>query len=161
MQLHPIVIALAALATSLAAVPAQAGTIVADTQQVSTVLKEVGWTAEISAANGKPYIKSATTKGYTFLMFFAGCTSGSTGCKTVQLYAGFSPKQKPTMQQINDHAKNNRWGRCYIDKDGDPVIEMDIDLEQGGMSEALFKDNLEYWDAAVNMFAGEVMPAAK
>lgn len=159
MKLRQIVLAVFAL--QLAAVPAHAGAIVADTQQVATVLKAIGWKAEVSSVSGKPYIKSVTTKGYTFLMFFANCTSGSTGCKTVQLYAGFSPKQKPTLQQINDYAKSNRWGRCYIDKDGDPAIEMDIDLEQGGMSEALFKDNLEYWDAAVNGFAGEVMPATK
>jgi Putative bacterial sensory transduction regulator len=162
MSLNRIALATAlALAVPLAATPAQARNVVADTAQIAALLKALGRTAEVSEVSGKPYIKSKTAGDFTFLMFFAGCTSGSSGCKTIQLYAGFTPNRKPTQQQINDHARNNRWGRTYIDGDGDPVIEMDIDLEQGGMSEELFKDNIAYWDAAVKHFAEVIMPATK
>ena len=30
---------------------------------------------------------------------------------------------------------------------------MDVDLEDGGMSPALFEDNVEYWVAAMSKFA--------
>ena len=147
-----------AMAFTLCAASAQARNVVADTAQIAAILKAMGRTAEVSVVSGKPFIKSKTANDYTFLMFFAGCTSGtSSGCKSVQLYGGFTPNTKPTQQQINDYARDNRWGRCYLDKDGDPAIEMDIDLEQGGMSEELFKDNIAYWDAAMKHFADVVV----
>ena len=57
---------------------------------------------------------------------------------------------------MNEYASINRFGRVYLDSDGDPVVEMDIDLEAGGMSEALFADNIAYWDAIMTNFSSWV-----
>lgn len=54
---------------------------------------------------------------------------------------------------MNSYAAENRFGRIYLDKDRDPVIEMDVDLEAGGMSKELFMDNLAYWEAIMVGFA--------
>lgn len=64
----------------------------------------------------------------------------------------FVPTNKPTLEEMNKYAAENRFGRVYIDDEGDPIIEMDIDLEAGGMSRALFLDNLAYWDSIMVAF---------
>jgi hypothetical protein len=32
------------------------------------------------------------------------------------------------------------------------VVEMDVDLDDGGMSEALFIDNLQFWQSVLGKF---------
>jgi hypothetical protein len=56
------------------------------------------------------------------------------------------------MSQMNDWNKTKRFSRGYIDKDGDPVMEFDLDLDDGGMSEALFIDNVEFWEVSMGNF---------
>lgn len=142
-----------AVAASLAT-PAAAANVIADVDQVAAALKRGGYTVEIKETKDGRFIRSTRGKeNYEFSVFFYGCDANTTrNCKSVQLYAGFSPKTKPTLEALNAYASDNRWGRIYRDDDGDPVVEMDIDLEKGGMSEALFLDNLEYFEAVMDRF---------
>lgn len=47
----------------------------------------------------------------------------------IQLYAWFN--DKVSVQKINDWNKKQRFCRAYLDKDGDAVLESDLDLEGG------------------------------
>ncbi|MEI9850087.1 MAG: YbjN domain-containing protein [Sphingomonas sp.] len=47
--------------------------------------------------------------------------------------------------RINEWNRDHRYGRAYIDKEGDPVVEMDVDLDKGGISRALFDDYVATW----------------
>ena len=61
-----------------------------------------------------------------------------------------------TIGDMNEWNKAHRFSRAYIDKDGDPCIEGDLDLDSGGMSRALFLDNLETWGSLVGSFKAKV-----
>ena len=117
-------------------------------------MKRNGYTVKVKTDKDGSHIRTSRGKDtYSFSIFFYGCTEGTMNdCKSVQFFSAFSPKTKPTLDALNAYARDNRWGRVYQDKDGDPVIEMDVDLEKGGMSEALFIDNLEYFEAVVGKF---------
>jgi hypothetical protein len=117
-------------------------------------MKRNGYSVEVvTDKDGKHIAASRGKDTYAFRLFLYGCDEGTmTNCKTVQFYSGFSPKVKPTLDAMNAYARENRWGRIYLDKVGDPVIEMDVDLEKGGMSEALFLDNVEYFEAINGAF---------
>lgn len=147
---------MAAVAAGLAgiAAPLSAANVIADVDQVAAAMKRGGYTVEIKQTKDGRFIRSTRGKeNYEFSVFFYGCDANTTNnCKSVQLYAGFSPQTKPTLEALNAYASENRWGRVYRDDDGDPVVEMDIDLEKGGMSEALFLDHLEYFDAVMDRF---------
>lgn len=151
---HSILIAAVAASVAGLAVPAAAANVIADVDQVAAAMKRGGYTVEIKDTKDGRFIRSTRGKeNYEFSVFFYGCDANTTrNCKSVQLYAGFSPKTKPTLEVLNAYASENRWGRIYRDKEGDPVVEMDIDLEKGGMSEALFLDNLEYFEAVMDRF---------
>ena len=146
-------VAVAASVAALAA-PVSAANIVADVDQVAAAMTRGGYSVEIKQTKDGRFIRSTRGKeNYEFSVFFYGCDANTTrNCKSVQLYAGFSPKTKPTLEALNAYASENRWGRVYRDDEGDPVVEMDIDLEKGGMSEALFLDHLEYFDAVMDRF---------
>mgnify|MGYP005996566675 CR=1 FL=1 len=165
MRLATLVVLSTALAGSV--IPsgaAHAANVTADPAQIAKVMRDAGYKAEIVRSEGEdPFIKSASN-GQVFVVVFYGCRKGA-DCKTVQFYSGFTLDAKPVdLERINEWNANNRFGRAYRDDEGDVAIEMDVDLEDGGMSEELFKDNLEYWDAISGEFSASVFdwePAAR
>lgn len=138
---------------ALAASTSAQAQIIADPQIIANVMRDAGYRADVEAlSDGEPYIQSSSG-GYPFRVFFYGCDDNHGNCKTVQLFAGFVTDNSPTFEEMNAYARDNRFGRIYIDIEDDPVIEMDIDLEDGGMSAELFTDNLEYWEYIMGQFA--------
>lgn len=136
----------------LAATPAEAKNVTADIDQIAEILQKEGYQAKIQGEGDERVIKTGMS-GYTFLILPYDCNDEGEECKSVQFYTAFTPETKPTLEEMNTYASENRFGRIYLDSDRDPAIEMDIDLEAGGMSQALFLDNLAYWDAIMVGFA--------
>ncbi|MEP2234994.1 MAG: YbjN domain-containing protein [Alteripontixanthobacter sp.] len=151
-MLKPALAACVTAATLAVSPPAFAENIVADHSQVQSALQSAGYRAQLEGEGDERFISSGSS-GYNFAVFFYGCDDAGHECKSVQFYAAFTPTKKPTLAQMNEYASSHRWGRIYIDKDGDPVIEMDIDLEDGGMSPELFQDNIEYWASILDSYA--------
>ena len=59
------------------------------------------------------------------------------------------------MLRADDIAAWNRdvcFGRAYPDRDGDPVVEMDVDVSRGATTEAL-ASNLERWRLVLREFS--------
>ena len=130
--------------------------VVADPNQILNIMRADGYEVELKdEEDGSKYLRASKGKeSYTFSVYFYGCAEKTTlQCKSVQFASAFSPKKKPTLQAMNDYAQSNRWGRIYLDSVGDPVLEMDVDLEKGGMTPALLLDNLEYFEAVTDRFA--------
>jgi Putative bacterial sensory transduction regulator len=100
-------------------------------------------------STGDPKIESASS-GAKFIINFYGCTK-NVDCRTLTFYAGWTSSDT-SMSQMNDWNKTKRFSRGYIDKDGDPVMEFDLDLDDGGMSEELFIDNVEFWEISMGNF---------
>jgi hypothetical protein len=137
------------------AAPSQvaAQNVTAEPRAVARVMQDAGYRADVEKLDSGASFIQSSSGGYPFRVFFFGCEAGPPGCDTVQFFAGFRTDKSPSLKQMNDYSRENRWGRVYIDDEDDPVIEMDIDLEDGGMSAALFKDNLEYWEYIMAKFA--------
>lgn len=146
------VVALLAALGALIATPVLAKNVVADVDQIAALMKGAGYRAEIKGEKAERHIVAASS-GYDFRIFTFGCDDDGKNCKSVQFFIAFDTKVSPSLEKMNDYARNNRWGRVYLDKDGDPAIEFDVDLEKGGMSEELFLDNVEYWDVVMTRFA--------
>lgn len=135
--------ALTIAATSIAR-PALAQNVTASNpESVASVIRGKGFEVETTKDSGGDPMLRAEGKGYKFTVLFYGCTSGR-DCATLGLYAGWTGASAD-LGRINEWNRTNRFGRAYIDKENDPVIEMDIDLDDGGMSRPLFEDNIEFW----------------
>jgi hypothetical protein len=124
-----------------------------DPQSIIKVLQDAGFQAKLAKSkDGDPMIESASS-GSKFRVFFFNCTANS-DCATVQFYTAYDTDtgKAPSLEKVNDWNRGQRFGRAYLDTEGDPAIEMDVDLDDGGMSQALFTDNLEFWTTIMAKF---------
>jgi hypothetical protein len=144
-------LALAALAASHAA-PATSQMVRAqDPESVAAAMRAAGYAAELGTDKvGDPMIAS-NISGTRFQIFFYNCTEHKE-CATVQFHAGYDLTQPVGLETVNAWNSSQRFGRAYLDKEKDPIIEMDVDLDDGGMSPALFTDNLEFWASLLPKF---------
>jgi hypothetical protein len=138
-----------------ACAPAEAQQIRAqDPQTIVKAMQSAGYTANLGKdPTGDPKIESGAA-GAKFHVFFFNCTKNS-DCRTVQFFAGYRKDGTVDMNQINEWNRTHRFSRAYIDKEGDPVIEMDVNLDEGGLSSALFIDNLKVWENLLGQFREE------
>jgi len=135
----------------VAGVPAAAQTVQATRPEtIMKALQDAGYRATLSKDNGgDPLIKSGAA-GVDFSVLFYNCTENK-DCKTIQFYAGFV-KKGLTLETMNKWNTNHRFARAYLDDEKDPRIEMDLDLDNGGMSAALFKANIATWESLLGDF---------
>jgi len=126
-----------------------------DPQTLVRALQSAGYAATLGAdKTGDPMITSGVS-GSKFQIFFYNCTNNR-DCATVQFHAGYAVKTKPTLESINEWNRMQRFGRAYLDKENDPIVEMDVDLDDGGVSRLLFLDNIEFWDSLLTKFERHV-----
>ncbi|WP_242415370.1 YbjN domain-containing protein [Sphingomonas panni] len=139
------------VAAMVASVPAAAQTVQGtEPETIMTALREAGYRAALSKDNvGDPVIKSGAA-GVDFSVLFYNCTEHK-DCKTIQFYAGFVKKGR-SLDTMNKWNAEHRFGRAYLDDEKDPRIEMDLDLDKGGMSSALFKANIATWESLLGDF---------
>jgi hypothetical protein len=139
------------LAAGLGA-PAEAQMVSAkDPQSVVKVLQKEGYSAKLEADEGGEPMISSGYSGSNFRIFFYNCTNKK-DCATVQFYSGYTLDKPLTLDKINAWNRGQRFGRAYLNDKGEPAIEMDLDLDDGGISPALFADNLEYWVSVMGAF---------
>lgn len=61
-------------------------------------------------------------------------------------------KIKVGMKEINEWNEKRRFTRAYLTKDKLAVLEMDLNMEYGGMADCQFQDNLYVWLDALGRF---------
>jgi hypothetical protein len=128
-----------------AAAPAQPQMVRAqDPQSIVRALQAGGYAAELGTDKvGDPMITSGVS-GTKFQIFFYNCTN-HLECATVQFHSGYHMNSPIPVETMNGWNQTKRFGRAFLDKDNDPILEMDVDLDDGGTSPVLFIDNIEFW----------------
>lgn len=107
------------------------------------------------------HVKHRKTGKGEFVLEVAGRKIGLTNYqKDCLFYVGFDRDGKGNLAAVN------RWNsrevgatRAYLDEDGDPCLEMDVDVE-GGMSPFAFSLHFGQYFHAVERFAKEVVGEA-
>jgi hypothetical protein len=61
-----------------------------------------------------------------------------------------------TLAKVNDWNRTKRYARSYLDNDGDPVLQADLDLE-GGVTYARITDFLRTWRLLTLAWRKEVL----
>ena len=139
-------------ATLFSASPAHAELInAANPATIKAIVESQGWPATIVAKPGDdPHIES-TRDGVKFLVLFMNCTENK-NCKTLQYYMGFSDAKDVPLDKFNKWNKEKRFARAYKDNDGDPVLEMDIDLDFAGIPRENVGETFNTWGALMDSF---------
>lgn len=144
-------LALGLLALSAAA-PARAELINAtNPATIKAIVESRGWPATIVSKTGDdPYIES-NRNGLKFLVLFMNCEEGKR-CKTLQYYMGFSDAKDVTLERLNKWNKEKRFARAYRDDVGDPVLEMDVDLDFAGIPRENVGETFNTWASLMDSF---------
>jgi len=149
MLIRKLMIALAALVAFSGTAHAQMIT-AQNPQSIVGALQNAGYKATLGKDDsGDPIVRSSSG-GSNFAIFFYGCTK-NTDCRTIQFFAGYTDR-KPSLSRINEWNTTKRFGRAYLTDSGAARIEMDVDLDDGGISRLLFEDNLEFWVLLMGQF---------
>lgn len=152
MRIHHIALAGLALTAATASRPAQAQTVTAtNPDSVAAVLRDKGLAPEmLKDSAGDPRIRS-TYQGRTFNVFFYGCTD-NVNCSTVAFSQGIDLSKPISWTTINASNKDHLFTRIWFDDEGDPYIEMDVNLDFGGMSAAAFAGHVDLWLSGLSKF---------
>jgi hypothetical protein len=122
-----------------------------DTDSLVRALQKGGYAAKLGTDKvGDPMITSSVG-GTNYQIFFYNCTA-SKDCATVQFHSGYDLSTPVTLESINLWNRTQRFGRAYLDKENDPILAMDVDLDDGGISHELFIDNVEFWTSVLATF---------
>ena len=116
-------------------------------QELVTILKEEGFAPTLD----KPSVISMKIEGFKVLFFVAD------DHESIQAYGGFK-SEKGTMSKVNEWNMTKRYSHAYLDKDGDPVIEFDLDLS-GGVSKKRIIDFIKTVRFSIPIFARHVFGA--
>jgi Putative bacterial sensory transduction regulator len=120
-----------------------------DPQAIVKLISGKGYQAEIINTSSVPAIRSSDS-GVTFIIFFMNCELDK-NCKSLQFYTGFADMAVP-LDKLNKWNSAHRFARTYLDDETDPVMEMDINLDYGGVSEANFIDTFTIWLDLLSQF---------
>ncbi len=136
----------------LAATPAQAELVnAANPDAIKLVVESRGWPAKlIRKGQDDPYIESRR-EGMKFMILFMNCSDGK-DCKTLQYYMGFSDAKGVSLDRLNEWNKEKRFARAYRDNDGDPVLEMDVDLDFDGIPRENLGETFNTWASLMDRF---------
>ncbi|MDP2739752.1 MAG: YbjN domain-containing protein [Pseudorhodobacter sp.] len=144
--------ALVLASVTASATPVFSADITADNPAaIADLMRAMGYRAELTADNqGDPKINSATG-GSNFRIYFYGCTANK-DCRSIQFAAGFDLTAGTTLDVVNKWNAAKRYTKAYLDDEQDPLIEMDINLDFGGVSENNFRDSLDLWEGLLAGF---------
>jgi hypothetical protein len=125
-----------------------------DPASVSKALKDGGYPAELAKdETGDPMINSRA-EGTDFVVHFYGCEENR-ACTRVQFMFSDAEAKNDSLDRINAWNAKNYFGRAYRTEQG-VRLEMDVDLDDGGMSPKLFVDNVEWWATIMEDFVEHV-----
>lgn len=145
------VMALAALTAAWAGPSSAQNVRAQDPGTVVSALQGAGYTANLGTDKlGDPMI-SSSLNGTVFQIFFYNCKDNR-DCATVEFHSGYDLPTSPSLDLINEWNRTKRFARAFLDKENDPILEMSVDLDDGGLSPALFIDNFEFWATILDQF---------
>jgi hypothetical protein len=117
--------------------------------EIVSIARGFGAAALLSQSNGSPKISGSINRmGYA--VYFVNCDENHV-CGEMNFYAGFLDI-KPDVSDINAWNSTKRFGRAYLDGDGDASIEMDINLS-GGISRDNLISSFEIWRLVLRQYA--------
>lgn len=104
-------------------------------------------------SQGDPRI-TGRIDGTKYGIYFYGCSNGR-DCDDIQFSAGWSGA-KVTLDDVNRWNRQKRYGKAYLDRDGDPRLEMVVNIDYGVSSKNL-EDSFSWWMKALKGFKEEIL----
>jgi len=122
--------------------------------EVQAALEAQGASVEADQDDqGDPMLR-ATVNDHPFEVYFYDLGPDHRAA-SLEFWYGLEMDEGPDPTVVEDWNRNYRFGRSYLDGVGDPILEMDLDVEVGFTSEAL-GNNLLRWFSLLDDFSSEM-----
>ena len=142
---------LTAIALIASSTAAMAQMTAKDANAVLKAMQNFGLAATMGKdAGGDPKISSriSDTK---FSVYFYGCED-NLNCASIMFKAGYDLNNGMSAMKINEWNRDKRFAKAYIDDEGDPFLEMDVNMDFDGLGSENFADDLDWWRLLVEDF---------
>ena len=98
-------------------------------EKILEIAKGFG-SAELSVDSAKDPRIVGRIDGQRYAIYFYGCENNK-DCSSIQFVAGWALEEgkRPSSTVINEWNRTKRYGKAYIDSDGDPMLEVDLPLD--------------------------------
>lgn len=118
--------------------------------ELQRLIQKWGYRAELGTDNtGDPKISSAVS-GANFSIYFYGCdTQAPKRCDSISFSAAFDLDEGLTAAYINEWNRTKRFGNAWIDDEGDPFLNMQVNID-GGIAEDAIRQNLDWWEIGMS-----------
>lgn len=124
--------------------------VMGDPAVIKTLLTEFGLVVEQDTDDmGDPRL-SSRIEGTHFDVLFYDCTPGP--CQSIQFSAAFDMKEPMAPDALNAWNRDMRFGKAYLDDEGDPYVEMDINVDLDGIGRKNFDDTVDIWRTVLGEF---------
>ena len=109
--------------------------------ELATYLKSKGYPVNATKdGNGLSILRSKTSDGIDFDIYFFDCGKTDERCGSLQFAAGWAARQRVTLDQLNAWNRGHRYMRAYLTDNGDLYGEFDMVIAPGGTTEQLDDD---------------------
>ena len=105
-------------------------------------------------SSGDPRI-TGRLDGKRYTIFFYGCKQ-NVNCTDIQFWASWPAAQSPGLSAVNDWNQQKRFGKASLDRDGDLIFRMPVNIRHGVSSKNL-EDSFVWWQAALRGFIKDVV----
>jgi hypothetical protein len=141
--MRKLIIGVALVAYSLPAPTVYAGELIDATDPVGVlnVVRDHGDATLSKDTLGDPLIEGVIEEKDYRLLFY-NCTEGR-DCKSLMFSATWKT-EKLTDAMMSDWNRGQRFGKAYLDTEGQATVEMNVNLH-GGVSRANLDDTVDWW----------------
>jgi len=145
------------IAAGLSVASAQAASLVdaTDPERIVQLMRGFGSSTLESDDYGDPLI-TGRVEGSKYGIYFYGCKENR-NCKDIQFSAAWAGYDI-SLHRINEWNKTKRYGKAYLDNDGDPAIELSVNLTYG-VSRDNFDDTIDWWVITMKEFEKYIQSA--
>ncbi|MBU2977103.1 YbjN domain-containing protein [Alteromonas sp. C1M14] len=124
-----------------------------DPYEILNIAKGFGSANLKKDSSGDPMI-TGRIDGNKYGIFFYGCSDGR-NCDEIQFVAAWSGVDA-SLSDVNEYNRLRKFGKAYLDSDGDPNLDMIINMDYGITVETL-EDNFDWWTKIIKTFETEVL----
>lgn len=117
-------------------------------ETVLEVAKGFGLADLDKTSDGTPMIEGRIN-GLKYGVHFYGCVENKS-CTNIQLFSFFDGKGV-SLASMNAWNADTRFGKAYIDRDGDAAIELNVNLDYG-VSKKNLEDTFDWWMLVLGEF---------
>lgn len=124
---------------------------------ILSIAKQYGPASIGKDGEGDPIIRG-TIKDTKYIIYFYGCVDGK-DCDDILFYAGWERRKdniSRTLLEINKWNADTRYGKGYLDEEGDPCLEMVVNIDYG-VSRKNLEDSFNWWEKATTSFFRDIV----